>query len=332
MFDRLITSLIALSLALLAWLYLRSRDKEMLDSVPIPVQIALAPGLAEQYDLEVNGPSQVPVSFTGPPSRVRELRGVLQRGELHVEVTLSVPEERRDEARYVETVRIDAGDVHPPPGVTPLIVEGRNRIPVTLSRIVERRLPVRFEHPPDDGVAKVVVEPAAVLVRGPLEVLEHARVVATQPVALPPRPEGPGREEVVTLAAPLVRDVEGKPVRMTPDVVQVRVTLKPRQKLYEVSDVPVQFLCPPNFLLRPLFGDERAGKMTLRVRGPAGDETPNVVAYIDLGGRKWEPGLYEEAVRVQLPKDYQLVPGQPRRVAFQLVNDAGAKGENVRPQ
>ena len=65
MFDRLISSLVALSLAFLVWLYVRSRDQEMLDNVPIPVQIALAPGLDDYYELEVLGPSQVPVSFTG---------------------------------------------------------------------------------------------------------------------------------------------------------------------------------------------------------------------------------------------------------------------------
>src|SRR5438093_6701432 len=82
MFDRLVSALVALSLALLVWLYLRSRDQELLDNVPIPVQVSLAPGQADHYEVEVSGPCQVPVSFLGPPSRIRELRGLLQRGEL----------------------------------------------------------------------------------------------------------------------------------------------------------------------------------------------------------------------------------------------------------
>ena len=55
-------------------------NTETLDNVPVPVQIALEPGLEENYDLEVNGPSHVPVSFQGPRSRIRELRELLQRG------------------------------------------------------------------------------------------------------------------------------------------------------------------------------------------------------------------------------------------------------------
>src|SRR5262249_4879960 len=79
MLDRFLSALVALSLALLGWLYLRSRDQELLDNVPIPVQVSLVPGQEEHYDLDVSGPCQVPVSFLGPPARIRELRGLLQR-------------------------------------------------------------------------------------------------------------------------------------------------------------------------------------------------------------------------------------------------------------
>src|SRR5947208_2451325 len=119
MLDRLVSSLVALSLAFLVWLYARSRDQEILDNVPIPVKLSLAAGQADQYDLEVTGPPQVPVSFSGPPVRVRELRGLLQRGEVRIEYTVAVPDDRRDEARYSDTVRIDSAMIHVPPGVTP---------------------------------------------------------------------------------------------------------------------------------------------------------------------------------------------------------------------
>src|SRR5262245_44278470 len=84
MLDRSFSAVVALSLASLVWLYIRSREEEILDNVPIPVQIALAPGQAEHYILEVTGPAQVPMSFSGPPARIRELRGMLQRGEVQV--------------------------------------------------------------------------------------------------------------------------------------------------------------------------------------------------------------------------------------------------------
>ena len=43
MLDRLVSALVAVSLAFLVWLYMRSRDQEILDNVPVPVQISLAP-------------------------------------------------------------------------------------------------------------------------------------------------------------------------------------------------------------------------------------------------------------------------------------------------
>src|SRR5688572_3716390 len=112
MLDRVLSFLVALSLAFLVWLYARSRDQEILDNMPIPVDVALSPSQADLYVLEVNGPAQVPVSFSGPPARVRELRGMLQRGELRVEMRLSVPDDRLQESRYLDTVRVEATDVH----------------------------------------------------------------------------------------------------------------------------------------------------------------------------------------------------------------------------
>src|SRR5947209_20023483 len=99
MLDRLLSSLVAVSLALLAWLYARSRDQEILDNVPIPVQLSLAPAQAEHYTLEVGGSEQVLVSFTGPPLRMRELRGLMQRNELTVAWTVAVTAYRLSAAR-----------------------------------------------------------------------------------------------------------------------------------------------------------------------------------------------------------------------------------------
>src|SRR6185437_7460487 len=97
MFDRMLSLVVALSLALLVWLYARSRDQEVLDNVPLPVQVAGAPGQADNYSLELTGPSHVMVSFSGPPVRIREAQGMLQRKELLAAVTLTVPDERLHE-------------------------------------------------------------------------------------------------------------------------------------------------------------------------------------------------------------------------------------------
>src|SRR5262245_47747483 len=102
MLDRLLSLVVAVLLAFLVWLYARSRDQEMLDNVPIPVQVVLAPGLAEHYHLEAPTGTQVLVSFTGPPARIRELQGMLQRKEVQAVRTLTVPEERMHESRISE--------------------------------------------------------------------------------------------------------------------------------------------------------------------------------------------------------------------------------------
>jgi hypothetical protein len=319
MLDRFISFLVALSLAFLVWLYVRSRDQEILDNVPVPVQIALTAAQSDYYELEVTGPSQVAVSFTGPPSRIREVRTLLQRGELHVSATVSIPVERLEESRFLDTVRIEATDIHSPPGVMAIVVEGRNRIPVTLHRLVERRLPVRFESAGEARIGQAVIEPPVVTVRGPQEVLDRIRALPSQPFTLPTRLEPVARPEVVTArSVPLVQELEGRHIYVNPPTVLARLTLQPQQKIYELAEVPIQFLCPANFPLRPMFRDERAGKIPLRVQGPSGEEPPVVVAYVDLSGRKWESGLYEEPVKLQLPKDFQLVQDAPRLVAFQL--------------
>lgn len=322
MIDRFFSLAVALGMAALLWLYARSREQEVLDNVPVPVQIALAAGQAEHYSLEVAGPAQVPVSFAGPPSRLRELRGLLQRGELRVDVTLAVPEAHQTEPRYHDVVRIDAADIHAPPGVTPLLVEGRNRVPVTLHRLVERRLPVRFDPAAQERVGQAVIEPGTVVVRGPQEVLDYLRAIPTQPVALPAPPEGPADETVLLGPVPLADEADGKPIRATPDAITVRLTLRPKNKLYEV-EAPVHFLCPAGFPRRPKFRAERDGRVTVRLLGPASAEAPKVFAYIDLtapgkfaaaGGSPY----YDEPLRVQLPPGFQLAQPLPPSATFEL--------------
>lgn len=329
--DRLISATVAAVLGFLVWLYARSRDQEMLDNVPIPVHIALAPGQADNYDLEVTGPAQVVASFAGPPSRMRELRSLLHTGELRVQSALTVPPDRRNEGRYLDTVRVDAADIHVPPGVKAVVPEGRNRIPVTLRRLVERRLPVRVDCGQEDQVMQVTVEPAAVLVRGPQEILDRARALPTQPCTIPPRPESATLQESVhTATLPLLQELDGRPVKTKPGAVTVRLTLRPKQRAYELVDVPVQFLCPANFPLKPQWENERAGKITVRLLGPAGEDTPAVSAFIDLTGRKFESGLYaDEPMRLQLPKDFQLAQNPPRSATFRLSPVAAERSEGT---
>jgi hypothetical protein len=325
MLDRLISAVVALSMAFLVWLYMRSRDQEILDNVPVPVQVVLAASQEDQYDLEVTGPGQIPVSFTGPPSRLREVRNLLQHGELRIQIPLTVPAERLEESRYLDTISVSAADVHPPPGVTPLVIEGRNHVAVVLHRLVERQLPVRLEQTTLERTGQVTLEPPSVLVRGPQEILDRIRSIPTVAYGVPSAAAATSKVWTAENIA-VVQEIEGRRIRTTPAVVTAQITLQPQQKVYELPEVAIQFLAPANFPLRALFTDERAGKIALRLLGPAGEENPVVTAFVDLGTRKWEPGLYEEPVRLQLPKDFQLAQNSPRPVAFQLVpGDSTAK-------
>jgi hypothetical protein len=322
MMDRILSCLVALSLALLVWLYARSRDQEILDNVPIPVRITLAEGQAENYSLEITGATQVLVSFSGRPSCIRELRGMVQRNELHVAVTLTVPEDRLSESRYSDTVVIEASDVPVPPGVTPLIVEGRNRVPVTVHHLVERRLPVHFDTGGDEPAGPLLIEPSTVLVRGPQEILDRAQAISTLPAPLPTRPAGAPLLAPAMARVPLRQVLEDRPVRVTPNKVMVRVPPR-RHKNYELADVPVRFLCPPDFPFRPRFRDEQAGRVTLQVEGPIWEGPPKANAFVDLTHGTYHSGPNSEPLRIQLPPDFQLAKEPPRTVTFELL-PAGA--------
>lgn len=328
MTDRLVSGLVSIVLAFLVWLYARSRDQETLDNVPVPVRVTLSDSDAGQYVLEVNGPGYIPASFSGTPSRMHELREMLQRGELTISVVASVPADWRTEGRILDTVRVVTSDLHPPPGIRGQIAEGLNRIPVTIRRIVERRLPVRVDHGLHDRTLQCQTEPASVLVRGPQDVLDRASSIPTQPF-LPPDEE-PGsmlREVVVRGTCNLVTELDGYRIQATPASVAVRLTLRPMRKLYEVQ-VPVHFLCPANYALRPQWtrSDERGSRIALKVLGPPLAEIPSINAYIDLtkpafqAERDLTQVLYsDEPVRVQLPPDFTLAHDPPPAPSFWLI-------------
>ncbi len=94
--------------------------------------------------------------------------------------------------------------------------------------------------------------------------------------------------------------------------------LHPRHRIYELTDIPVHFLCPAGFPWRPRFADEQAGKISLRLLGPAGEEAPLVQAYLDLTRGTYGRGRNVEPVRLQLPRDFQLAQDAPPRIAFLL--------------
>jgi hypothetical protein len=314
----LLDALVALSLAFLVWLYIRSRAQTTLDDVEVPVQITLASGTAGNWQLEINGSSRVPVWFSGPPALIKELRQQIQHGLVQVAVTLSVPEEHQKDSVYRDNVRVPAEAVPVPPGIQTVVAEGRNVIPVTLHRLVERHLPVHLDYVGDLRLSNLKLEPATVVVRGPKDLLDRARSITTQPFAPPASDSETGSDVTARGKVSLLTEIDGHPVQCTPDAVSVRARLHARQKVYELKDVPIQFLCPPDFAWRARFASPQAGRITIKVIGPAGEEPPAVLAFLDLTRADLGRGRNVEPLRLQLPKDFQLLQDAPQLVAFYL--------------
>lgn len=326
MVDRITTPLIAVGLAALVWMYTRSRDLESIDNVRIPVELQVSGSQADLYDLDVAGNPEVVASFVGPPSRLRELRARLHHGELRPQRVITVPDERLRDPRYAETLRVDAAEIPVPPGVHVVVNEVHNRIPITMTRLVEKQMKVEFRHAAGHRISQVAIEPPTVSVKGPMEVLErqdylsHPTVLYQLPLDESERPSN----APITVTVALAREVFGRSVRVTPAEVAVKFVLVPDQKDFDLADVPIHFLTPQNFSLRPRFRSEREGFIRLRVRGPAASEKPAtaaVKAYVDLTRRAFQPGMQpEEPIQVQLPPGFKLIgPEQPRLPAFELV-------------
>src|SRR5262245_61173697 len=227
--------LVALCLAFLVWLYARSRSQEALDMVAIPVQFYLAPGTEGNYDLEIDKANRVRASFTGPPSAIREVLAMLQRGTVCASVTLAVPEERQKDNAYRETVEIQPAAIAVPPGVVVVVAEGSNRIQATLHRLAERQLPVRLEDAGEPRISQVKVGPATVLVRGPKATLDRVRSIPTQPFSPESTGGEPGGDGLLRAQVSLVSELDGRPVMACPNTVALRYRLHAKQKVYELA-------------------------------------------------------------------------------------------------
>jgi hypothetical protein len=318
-FDQSLSFLVAFSLAFLVWLYARSRGQETLDNVPVPVRISLPASQAADFSLGITGPSQVLVSFTGPPGRIRELRSMLQRGELEVNVTLLIPEERQQDSHFLDTVVIDSSEIHPPRGVTAVVMEGHNRIPVTVRRLVEKRLHVRFDASQEDRYTEVEADPPWVVVHGPQDVLERTESIATVPYSISSHlKDSPAGKSSRVGPVPIVQELEGKAIQASPSGVMLKVKTRAPKRTYDLR-VPIRFLCPENFAFRPSFANENEDHVNLTVSGPSAEEPPQVCAFVDLTHGVYDRVYTTEPIRLQLPRDFQLAQPPPGSVEVKLL-------------
>lgn len=301
----LLELLVSICLAALVWLYTHNRAHTTIDQVPVPVQVQLAPHQRDLFLLEMPE-SSVLVSFTGTQARLREIRRKLQRGLLKANVTLTVPEAKKNEAMFTQTVRIDEDAIAVPPGVKVEVAEGS--VEVSVQRLSERTLPVKLECAGDALLSQIKIEPASVLVRGPKAVLDHASYLSTKPYAVQINPDAQNASATeVRDQVGLITELDGRPVAANPPTVQFRLKASPKLRTYDLVDVPIHFLCPKDSPWRPHFGSERDSKITLRLIGPAIETTPPVCAFVDLTSGNLARGRNLTPLRLQLPKDFQLV-------------------------
>lgn len=328
MFDRyFITPIIALGLAFLVWVYLRSRDQEV-QSYPIPIEISLDPQQQDRYSFDGKPENQtVRVKFYGLPSRLREVKDQVESRSIVLRHMVKVPQvvDQRQDNEYQEVIQFDGSSMTLPLGVHADINPVEGRMQIKLRRMMERTLELQQNvttGSPQYLVDNIRLEPATIKVIGPKSVLEQMDQLLLEPWQ-PRLPTGlTMTEEEVRGFIQLPNKIKQEVVKMVPERVEITARLKPALKEYELSDVPISFLCPPNFAYRPVFTSDRLGYIAkLKVRGPM-NRTPEVKAYVDLTTKQSQnlkTGLYaDEAIMLDLPEGFYLAQPQPKLSTYRL--------------
>src|ERR1019366_6480313 len=149
----LLELVVSVCLACLVWLYTHNRARNSIDRVAVPVQVQLAAHQRDQFALELSEQRTVLASFSGPHSRIREVRRNLQRGLLKATLTLTIPEEKKVEAMVSEMLHVDEDAFNVPAGVKVEIAQ--ESLPITVHRLTERTLPVRLEFTGEARVSQI---------------------------------------------------------------------------------------------------------------------------------------------------------------------------------
>jgi hypothetical protein len=150
-------------------------------------------------------------------------------------------------------------------------------------------------------------------------VLDHASYLPTKPFAVQVNPEAQSAAATeVRDQAPLVTELDGRPIQATPANVQVRFKAAPRLRIHELTDIPIHFLCPKDSPWRPRFSSDKDSKVTLKLIGPATEQAPPVSAFVDLTSGNLARGRNLSPLRLQLPKDFQLVEPSTPLATFYL--------------
>jgi len=307
--------MISVCLACLVWLYTHNRARHTIEHVAVPVQVQLAAQQRDQFSLGLTEQRTVLASFSGPQSRMREVRRKLQRGLLSASLTVTIPEDKKVEEMFSEILHVDEESLNVPAGIK--VELAQDSVSVMVHRLTERSLPVRLEFTGEARVSQIKIEPATVLVRGPKSVLDQASFLPTKPYAIQVNASAqPAADSKVSAQVSLVTELDGRPITVNPATVQFHCVAVPKQKIYELTGVPVHFLCPKDCPWKPRF--EQESKVGLKLIGPVMDQTPPVLAFIDLTSGNLARGRNVGQLRLQLPKDFQLADATLPPVSFYL--------------
>jgi hypothetical protein len=309
--------LISLCFAFIVWLYIHSRGQQTLERVQIPVVVQLPPHQRDHFAIELPGSPKITASFSGSASRLRDLHRKIESGKVQAVVTYMISEDRQNESSICDILRVESSHLRVPPGVFAELHEESVPLPITVHRIVERTLPAKLEYSGDVRLSQLKLEPATVLVRGPKAVLDRAQYAPTAPYVFSKPSEDLAESETRDVAE-VVTELEGRPIQTTPKQVTFKAKVQPKKRIYDVADLPIQFLTPPGFPFRVRFQDEKAAKTTLKVVGPTGEENPPVLAFVDLTKGSFSPGRNLEPLRLQLPKEFHPLDARPILVTFVL--------------
>ncbi len=144
---------------------------------------------------------------------------------------------------------------------------------MTIRHLVTRELPVTFDPLQEEPPGPVMIEPLVVRVTAPQEVFDNHRSIPTVPSVLPSRPADAPADAVAVGRIALVQELDGLPVRADPAKVTIKTPTQPREQRV-LRDVPIHFLCPPDFTLRPEFFNDRDSHVSIAVTGPKQGEPP----------------------------------------------------------
>ena len=321
---------VAWCLAFIVWMYMHSRAHQTLDHAQIPITVQLAPSQRDHFALELPNVPKATLSFSGPSSRMRELKKKLYRGQIQAVIQYTVPGDKQKESTFSDLALFEGAKLSVPPGIMFEWNDTVLSVPVIVHRLVERTLPVKLDFTGDVRVSQIKIEPATVLVRGPKSVLDRAQAISTLPFELGAPPGEEPKESHAREGIDLATELDGRMVQVTPSQVQFKCKVMPRKKVYEIAELPIRFAIPDQFPWHARFS-ENGGKLTLRVIGPAGEDVPTVRAYIDLAQEAFGRGRNVGPVRIELPKDFELVERRTPMAAFFLDDREPSEHKTARP-